>query len=209
MPVDNMPKDFSRLPATEQYKEVSRTAAKPQKPAIAKLVLVVHKPSELILLNGEPSHQPIAGTNLLWVSNTECDLFFDQASRQYYFLTSGRWFRASELVSNQWTAATTSLPEDFRKIPPAHPRAHVLAAVAGTRQAEEAVLQASIPMLQRSTGSRPRPKRSMWAAEFEAIPDTGVEYAPTPNDVLRIHGRYYLIQGVWFASAAEGPWGRR
>ena len=210
MPVDKMPKDFSRLPATEQYKEVSQTAAKPQKPAIVKLVLVVHKPSELIVLNGEPSNQPIAGTNLLWVSNTECDLFFDQASRQYYFLTSGRWFRASELVSNQWTAATTSLPEDFQKIPPAHPRAHVLAAVAGTRQAEEAVLQASIPhaaTVQRKSAKAEA--KYVGEPKFKAIPDTGVEYATnTPNDVLRIHGRYYLcIQGVWFASAAaEGPW---
>jgi hypothetical protein len=44
---------------------------------------------------------------------------------------------------------------------------------------------------------------------FEAIPGTGVEYASnTPNDVLRIHGRYYLcLQGIWFESAAaQGPW---
>ncbi|MCM3902337.1 MAG: hypothetical protein ND866_11570 [Pyrinomonadaceae bacterium] len=33
------------------------------------------EPAELILLEGQPVYAPVAGTSLLWVSNTESDLF--------------------------------------------------------------------------------------------------------------------------------------
>ena len=55
MPVTKPLKEFSKLPAGEQYDEVKQTAANPQKPAVMKLVLVVQKPTELIVLAGEPS----------------------------------------------------------------------------------------------------------------------------------------------------------
>jgi len=45
--------------------------------------------------------------------------------------------------------------------------------------------------------------------KFEAVPGTHVEYAlNTPEQVLRIRGRYYVCdQGVWFtAGAPTGPW---
>ena len=43
-----------------------------------------------------------------------------------------RWFRAPELKSNDWQAATGSPAEDFKRIPQNHPRSHVLASVPGT-----------------------------------------------------------------------------
>ncbi len=207
--VTKLPKDFTKLPATDQYKEVLQTAAKPHKPSGIKLVLVVDKPSELVVLAGEPIFTPIADTHLMWVNNTECDLFFDSAGNQFYFLTSGRWFRSPELKSNQWVATTTSLPEDFKKIPLDHPRAHVLAAVPGTRQAEEAVLNASIPQI--ATVSRKSAKAEVQYVgdpKFEPINDTGVSYAVnTPNDVFRFQDQYYLcLDGVWFvAKDARAP----
>ena len=210
MPVDKLPKDFSQLPATESYKEVLQSSLKPQKPSIVKLVLVAGKPTELIVVAGQPALAAIAGTNLMWVTNTECDVFFDAAAKQFYFLTSGRWFRSSELKSNQWEAATTTLPEDFQKIPVNHPRAHVLSAVPGTREAEEAVLNASIPQI--ATIDRKSAKAEVKYAgdpKFEAIGATGVSYASnTPNDVLRSNGQYYMcLDGVWFVSKeSNGPW---
>ena len=209
-PVTKLPDEFAKLPPTELYKEIKEAAANPQKPTPVKLVMVVYKPSELIVIAGEPLFQPVTGTRLMWVTNTECDLFFDSDSRQFYFLTSGRWFRASELKSGSWTAATTSLPEDFRKIPPDHPRSHVLASVPGTQEAEDAVMNASIP--QAATITRASIKADVkWVGDpkFEPIAGTAVSYGSnTPNDVFRFEDRYYLcLQGVWFVSAsANGPW---
>lgn len=209
-PLTKLPKDFSRLPATDQYKEIKNSVAEPPKPAVVKLVLVVHKPSELILINGEPSFETVEGTRLMWVTNSESDLFLDAATRQYYFLTSGRWFQASALKSGEWTSATTSLPNDFTKIPLDHPRAHVLAAVPGTRQADEAVVAASIP--QTATIHRKSVKAKVeyiGEPNFDAIPGAGVSYATnTPNDVFRFEDRYYLcLEGVWLvAASAHGPW---
>jgi len=209
-PVAKLPTDFTRLPATDPYKEVLQSAARPQKPAVMKLILVVDKPSELIVIAGEPALAPIPETGLMWVTNTECDVFLDAATRQFYFLTSGRWFRASELKSNEWVAATTSLPADFRKIPLNHPRAHVLSAVPGSRQAEEAVLNTSIPQI--ATIDRKKVRADVnYAGEpkFEPMAGTGVSFAAnTPNDVFHFESSYYLcLDGVWFVSKdANGPW---
>jgi hypothetical protein len=210
LPVTKPPKEFSKLPDTEEYKEIKQTAASNQKSATIILVLVADKPSELIVLNGEPQFQPIEGTKLMWVVNTECDLFFDTTSNTFYYLTSGRWFRASVLKSNQWSAATTTLPEDFKKIPPEHPRAHVLASVPGTRQAEEAMIAASIPKT--ATVDRTSAKAEVQyigEPKFEAIEGTSVSYAiNTPNDVLQVGDQYYLcLDGVWFVSdSPKGMW---
>jgi hypothetical protein len=209
--VTKLPKDFGKLPATDQYQEVKQSILDIPKPAVMKLVLVLQKPAELIVVKGHPSFLPIAGTDLMWVTNTECDVFFHRSSAQFYFLTSGRWFRAAELKSNGWVAATTSLPIDFKKIPRDHPRAHVLAAVPGTRQAEEAVLSASIP--QTATIDRKSAKAVVQYVgdqpKFELIEGTVVSYAAnTPNDVFRVNDRFYLcLEGVWFISReATGPW---
>jgi hypothetical protein len=209
-PVKKLPEEFSNLPDTEQYKDIKETIAKPQKPSGPKLIIVAYKPSELILIDGEPKYQPVVGSELMWIVNSESDLFFHTTSRQFYFLTSGRWFSSAELKSNAWTAATTALPEEFKKIPADHPRAHVLAAVPGTRQAQEAVISASIP--QRATIDRESAKAEVQYVgepKFEPIEKTGVSYAVnTPNDVLEFNGSYYLcLDGVWLIStSANGPW---
>jgi hypothetical protein len=209
-PVAKLPKDFSRLPADDSYKEVRDAAAKPHKLAIVPLVLVTDKPSEMIVLSGEPALSPIKGTQLMWVTNTECDLFRYTPTAEYYFLTSGRWFRASELRSDGWLAATTTLPEDFKKIPADHPRAHVLAAVPGTRQAEEAILNATIPRMATIDRKSARAEvKYVGDPKFELIGNSGVSYAiNTPNDVFQFGNRYYLcLDGVWFAAGeAAGPW---
>jgi hypothetical protein len=189
-----LPRDFRKLPDTDAYKEIRATAASPQTPSVAVLVLVAHKPTELIVVNGAPSFQPVADTLLMWVANTECDLFYNTTDRNYYFLTSGRWFRTPELGGGKWVAATTTLPVDFKKIPLNHPRAHVLASIPGTRQAEEAVLKASIPRT--ATINRKAAKAEVQYIgdpEFEGIKGTKVSYARnTPNDVLKIGDLYYL-----------------
>jgi hypothetical protein len=50
-------------------------------------------PAELILLRGTPVYSKIPGTSLLYVTNTDNDLFVNDSEKQYYVLLSGRWFR--------------------------------------------------------------------------------------------------------------------
>lgn len=210
VPTTKLAKSFSKLPDRYEYKDITKAVARPEKTAIAKQVFVVYKPSELIALAGEPLLQPIPDTHLMWVSNTDSDLFFDNEARQFFFLTSGRWFKTADLKTGKWSTATTSLPEDFKKIPPDHPSGHVLAAVPGTPQAEDAVLTASIPQI--ATVDRHSIKAEVQYVgdpKFEPIEGTAVSYATnTPNDVLQFENRYYLcLEGVWFVSnTAKGPW---
>ena len=72
-----LPESFKKLPADDNWKDVK--AALPGKKLSAdKLpqVFVSTAPAEMILLAGEPKYEPVAGTgSLVWVSNTESDLF--------------------------------------------------------------------------------------------------------------------------------------
>jgi hypothetical protein len=209
-PVKKLPSDFTKLPATEQYAEAREAALAAEPLERVPLVIFADKPTELIVLRGEPAFAPIAGTDLMWVSNTESDVFFQTSKRTFYFLTSGRWFRTADLKSGKWEAATADLPPDFQRIPSDHERSHVLASVPGTRAAEDAVLEASIPRTATVDRKAVEAKvEYVGEPEFEQISGTDVSYAKnTPNDVLKVGDMYYLcLDGVWFAAQApNGPW---
>jgi hypothetical protein len=205
-----LPKQFLKLPANETYEDAKQSLNFFENLSSVPLVLVSLKPAELIVLNGSPALDAVPGTPLSWVANTECDLFFNSADSSYYFLTSGRWFRTRELTGGKWSGATNTLPVDFRNIPPDHPRGHVLASVPGTRQAEEAVLTASIPQVATIDRKTATAKvQYVGEPQFEPISGTEISFSRnTPNDVLKIGETYYLcLQGVWFISTSpDGPW---
>ena len=208
-PTTGLPPDFLRLPADE-FAEVREALPIPAAwTGPPPRVIVVNEPAELIVIRGAPELTPIAGTQLLHVSNTDSDLFVHAVNRSYYFLTSGRWFRAATL-EGPWQYASPTLPADFKRIPPDHSRAHVLAAVPGTREAEDAVLIASIPRTAEVNRNEAKAEvQYVGAPEFVPISGTSITYAKnTPNDVFRIGDSYYLcLQGVWFVSNnANGPW---
>ena len=168
-------------------------------------------PAELILLDKAPNYQLVQGTSeLLWVSNTESDVFRMGKAGPVYYLVAGRWF-TSPGFTGPWTFATPSLPAAFKQIPLEHPRSRVLASVPGTDQAVEGVLLASIP--QTATVSRKDVKAPAVAYQgdpkFEPIPSTTVARAVnTDKDILKVGDLYYMCyEGVWFvAKAATGPW---
>ena len=200
VPAKELPPDFTRVSSDALH--VLPADAAPR-------VIVAHTPSELIVVNGAPQLSPVSGTRLAWVTNTESDLFYHSGSRHYYFLTSGRWFRAAQL-SGPWAYASTSLPADFGRIPADHPRSYVLAAVPGTREAEDAVLLAAIPRTAEIQRKEARAEvQYAGSPEFEPIAGTSVAYARnSAADVLRVGGAYYLCsRGAWFVSKTpNGPW---
>ena len=95
-------------------------------------VFVSLQPAELILLRGEPNYLAVQGAKpLLWVSNTESDVFRMGLTGAVYFLVAGRWFSASDFTG-PWTFATPTMPDPFKLIPVEHERSRVLASVPGT-----------------------------------------------------------------------------
>ena len=208
-----LPASFSKLPIDDNWKEVK--AALPGKKLTAATtpkVFVSLEPAELIELEGAARYQKVAGsTTLLWVDNTEADLFRMGQTGDFYFLVAGRWFKAATL-DGPWTFATPSLPADFKQISVEHPRSRVLASVPGTPQATEAVLLATIPRTARVNKKELKAPEVVYQGtpQFKPIEGTKtVEQAVnTDKDIVKYGDLYYLcFQGVWFMSkAATGPW---
>jgi hypothetical protein len=173
-------------------------------------VLVSTEPAELIQSRGEAAFNPISNTNLLYVENSPNELFMDVSSQQYYVLLSGRWYRSASLKGNWQYIPAEQLPQDFAKIPVGSPKDNVLASVAGTPAAQNALLDAEIPQTAKVD------RRTATASvdydgdpEFQSIDGTRMDYATNTNaTVIRYKRQYFLVDnGVWFQSAsANGPW---
>ncbi len=209
-PVKALPASFSKLPADSNWEETRANI--PGKMASAPMkVRYCDRPAELIVIDGKPALAPIPGDpGLMYVKNTESDLFFHTATGTYYYLSSGRWFSAKSL-SESWSNAPAELPKEFSEIPEDHEKGAVLASVAGTPAASEAIIRASIP--ERATVNRAETTLEVTYEgdpQFSAIPGTqGVEFALNSNfDVFRVVNKYYCCQNaVWFvADQALGPW---
>ena len=210
-PAGKLPDSFGKLPADDNWKEVK--AALPGRSLSSgdvPKIFVSTKPAELILLRGAPNYLLVSGTQLLWVSNTDSDVFRLGKTGLVYFLISGRWFSAPDFTG-PWTFATEKLPEDFKKIPESHERSRVLASVPGTDEAAEAVLLAQIPQTGRVEKKSVKPPDVDYngAPQFQPIEQTTVSRAVnTDKDIIKVGDLYYMcFQGVWFMSrSANGSW---
>ena len=210
-PAGQLPDSFSKLPNDENWKDVKaslpgRTIKANQAPR----VFVSQVPAELILLRGEPTYLAVQGaTPLVWVSNTDSDIFRMGASGPVYFLVAGRWFTSKDFTG-PWTFATLELPAQFKQIPLEHERSRVLASVPGTREAAEAVVLAQIPQTAHVSRKLAAPDVNYnGAPEFQPIEKTTVQRAVnTDKDIIKVGDLYYMcFEGVWFMSkSATGPW---
>jgi len=173
-------------------------------------IIVSTQPAELVQANGEPQLSAIDGTNLSYVSNSQNDIFFDQAGRRYYVLLSGRWYQSTGLNGPWQYTASNSLPADFAKIPEGSPKDNVLASVAGTNASKEAVMDAQIPQTAKVDRKTATASISYdGSPRFDNIPGTHLQYGVnTQSSVIRSNGRYYAVEnGVWFeAGSPNGPW---
>ena len=107
---------------------------------------------------------------LLWVSNTESDVFrLGQDGRRSTSSSPAAGSRRPDFTG-PWTFATPNLPADFKKIPLEHPRSRVLASVPGTPQAAEAVLLAQIPQTARVNKKRCKAPEVAYQGEPEFQP---------------------------------------
>ncbi len=204
-----LPDSFNKLPADDNWKDVK--ASLPGKPVtLVPTVYFSTTPAELILIEGKPKFVPVPSTRLLWVSNTESDLFAMGPDGPLYYLVAGRWFRAPNFNGN-WTFVTPTLPEDFRRISLEHPRSRVLASVPGTQQAAEAVLLAQVPQIARVNREQIKAPEVIYQGEpqYENIGSTQLQRAVnTDKDIIKVGDAYYMcFQGIWFMSGSPtGPW---
>ena len=174
-------------------------------------ILVSTQPAELLQTQGDPQVASIEGTELLYVTNTENDIFVHTPSQDHFILLSGRWFKAPSMLGPWQYVNSEKLPADFAKIPATHQRASVLVSVPGTPQAKEALIANAIP--QTATITRNVATLTVnydGTPQFKSIENTTLRYAVnTSTPVIRIDANnYYAVQnGVWFiATSAIGPW---
>lgn len=179
--------------------------------AVVPDIVVTTEPTELVDTDGPPQMAPVQNTDLLYVTNTDKNLFMDITGQRYYLLASGRWFTTTDLKNGPWTyTSADALPATFRDIPEGSSKADVLAHVSGTDAARSAALDASIPQTARVDRRTATVSVSYEGAPaFERIAGTSVEYARNASTtVLRINGRYYVCDNaVWFqGDTPDGPW---
>ncbi len=210
--IHQLPVDFNSLPPNDNWKDVKAEIPPKPKGALGRAPEIIYSigPSELILIDGEPTLKRISETQLSYVSNTESDLFWHSGTRQFYYLVAGRWFRSATL-QGPWTFCTDELPPDFAQIPANHSKGRVLASVPGTPEAKEAVLQAQLPTLATVNRKEVVPPQVSYIGEpeFKPIEGTSISYASnTSSTVLQVATHYYLCEkGVWFTSPdPKGPW---
>lgn len=173
-------------------------------------IIVSTVPAELIQTDGEPNFAPIQGTQLLYVTNTDANIFMTIDKQQYFILISGRWYKSSGF-SGPWNfVSSDKLPADFVKIPEGSEKDIVLASVAGTDAAKEAVMDAQIPQtaaVDRKTATctvkydgEPR---------FEQIKGTLLYRAVNTGSIVILSNKTYFVceNAVWFTgNSAKGPW---
>ena len=175
-------------------------------------IYVSQEPAELIVFKGQPNFIPVTGTGLLWAENTTADVLVNTANNDYYVLLSGRWYRAASM-SGPWVyVAANALPADFSRIPKTAPAGVVLASVAGTPQAQEALIANSIPhtaQVPLTNGPKFIPVFD-GAPRFKPVEGTPLQYvinSSVPIIEVSPSGFFALEAGVWFtAPRLTGPW---
>ena len=202
--------DIDKMIKEKQKKEgtaAADTSAKGKTPAT---IVLSTEPAELIQTTGEPVMKPIAQTGLLYVDNTDDNIFLEIESQKYFVLLAGRWYQSASLDGPWEYVASDKLPADFAKIPEGTDKDEVLSSVPGTDAANEAVMDAQIPQtakVDRATATCT--VKYDGEPVFEKIEGTSLSVAKnTSSTVLQSGSKYFCVEnGIWFQAAkATGPW---
>ncbi len=174
------------------------------------VIVTASKPTELVVSDGEPNWISLSGGQLLYVKNTETPWLRDISSGNMYLLLSGRWYRAKDLSSKWVFVRADELPASFQNVPPGSDIAGIRTSIAGTDEANHAVIDTQIPQ----TAAIKRSEATLTVSydgspKFEQIKGSEVSYAVnTSAQVLLIDNIYYAVDNaVWFtAPIPTGPW---
>jgi hypothetical protein len=189
-----------------------KTGKKPSLASGVPGVIVVTKPTELIVTDGAPDWVGLDGTgSLLYVKNTDANVFTDMETSQNYVLVSGRWF-ASKGLNGPWSyVAAKDLPPAFAKIPDDSPKENVKASIPGTAQAKEALIATQIPQTAQVDRAKATYSPQLpGAPDIKPIDGTQLKYVVNSSVPLiqAPGGAWFALQkAVWFtAPTLQGPW---
>lgn len=174
-------------------------------------ILVSTEPAELLQTEGKPTYKSVPGSTLLYVDNSLDEIFKDVESQKNYILISGRWYNSSNLAGPWQYVAADALPQAFAKIPKGSEKDGVLANVAGTEEAEDAVMDAQIPQTAKVERNNAKCEVTYdGTPKFVPIPNTSLSLAENSNTTVMLapNNKYYaLTDGIWFISNnPNGPW---
>ncbi|MDM0024434.1 autotransporter [Variovorax saccharolyticus] len=178
----------------------------------APMVFVATAPTELIVTDGSSRPVPVDGAPLLYVENTTGNVFMDMQDNLTYVLIAGRWFRSTSTAGPWQFVPANALPPEFARIPDDSPKENVKASVAGTSQAREAAIAASVPQTAavKVSGTQLTPPRFDGEPVFKPIAGTSLSYVEnSPTAIIRVGEAacYAVENGVWFSAASvRGPW---
>jgi hypothetical protein len=161
-------------------------------------------PAILVMFMGEPQFKPVETnrTDLLFALNTNWDVLYDTASRQYFLLNGEGWLTAPDPIKGPWIP-TRTLPVSIYSLP-----------------ANENWAEAR----KRLPGQVPKVAPTVFASTEPAemiLTDGPPTYAPVQgtrllrisntDNVLFLHtgdGKiYFLVAGRWFRGGSlNGPW---
>ena len=176
-------------------------------------IVVATEPTELISIDGEPKYTPIASTGLLYVANTESDVFRDIDSQHIFVLLSGRWYWTLDSTQGPWEyVRPDELPAGFAGIPADSEKAGVLASVGGTQASQDAVQETRVPQTAAIDRGATLQLEFDGSPEFAPVEGTTMAYAVNSSyAVIRVLDggtKYYCCnEAVWFcAPDPNGPW---
>jgi hypothetical protein len=205
----NPPAEIAAMVKPDAEAEAAETAAEPITAANAPEIVVATEPTELIVTEGPAVFVPLVD-ELLVLQNSDDDVFMHVTSQQFYIVLAGRWYHADSLTGPWTFQAADRLPEAFADIPGDSAQADSRVFVAGTPEAEDAVLDAQIPET-KAVARGPADVEVEYDGEpaFAPVDGTDMTYAANSGaTVLESDRRYYLVEdGVWYESATpNGPW---
>ncbi len=213
-PSPNVSRYFEELKKQQDNADANDPMAGTDQPGSKKKgipqIIVRTRPAELVQSQGDPKYSPIQGTQLLYVTNTDDNIFMTIDDNNYYILISGRWYRSSSLTGSWSFIDSENLPADFSRIPEGSDKDIVLASIAGTDASRDAVMDAQIP--QTAAVDRQTAKCVVYYdgdPKFERIRGTDLARGlNTASTVLLYRNVYYVCDNaVWFVGPGPaGPW---
>ncbi len=212
LPEKSMSKKISSIndQIKKQEKENNDGKAPAEKPQATDIV-VSTVPAEVIQSKGTAVYKNIDSTSLSYVSNSTDNILKDNKTQSIYILIAGRWYRSTSL-NGPWTYnEPDKMPEDFAKIPKGSEKDNVLASIAGTDEAEDAIIDAEIPQTAKVDRKTATVKVEYdGAPKFIDIEGTSLQRAENTNLTILKEGsgKYFALDnGVWFiGNSSTGPW---
>ncbi|MCZ4501175.1 MAG: hypothetical protein JWQ74_3732, partial [Marmoricola sp.] len=174
-------------------------------------ILVVTEPAEIIQTEGKPTYQSVQGSTLLYVNNSLDEIFKDIDTQKNYVLLAGRWYSSTSLNGPWQYVPQNALPAAFADIPAGSEKDGVLASVAGTEEADDAVMEAQIPQTAKVDRSTARIEVNYDGdPRFVPIQNTNLSVAENSNITVMqaANNQFYALEnGIWFISNNPyGPW---